>query len=151
MRPAAPPATAMWPAGWCSARVPSALCAGHRRAPDTPQVFYTVTGSAGYMALGDDVGPNVLTSFTGLDKSRSWLPLLANIMVLVHLVPAYQVGGTGWESCGGAGPGTLAGGTAERLPTTPAIPQASPRHARPRPSRTPRCAPSPCSLSWSSS
>lgn len=63
-----------------------------RRAAPRPQVFYTITGLAGYLALGDDVAPNVLTSFTQFSQpSLSWIPLLANVLVLVHLVPAYQV------------------------------------------------------------
>jgi hypothetical protein len=64
--------------------------------PKTPkpprlQVFYLVTGLAGYLALGDAVTPNVLASFTSFrDPATAWLPLLANVLVLVHLGPAYQ-------------------------------------------------------------
>ncbi|KAI8472009.1 MAG: transmembrane amino acid transporter protein-domain-containing protein [Monoraphidium minutum] len=54
-------------------------------------VFYAVTGVTGYLALGDAVSPNVLTSFQFDGPATAWVPLLANVMVLVHLVPAYQV------------------------------------------------------------
>lgn len=57
-------------------------------------LFYVVTGLAGYLALGDAVPPNVLTAFaSGAPGGKlPWLPLLANILVLIHLVPSYQVG-----------------------------------------------------------
>ena len=59
-------------------------------------IFYVATGLSGYLALGDAAPPNVLTAFGGEGSGgggagAAWLPLLANAMVLVHLVPAYQV------------------------------------------------------------
>lgn len=50
-------------------------------------LFYMAVAIAGYMAYGNDVAGNVLNSFV----DPRWLVDMANIMVIVHMVPAYQV------------------------------------------------------------
>jgi hypothetical protein len=42
----------------------------------------------GYLALGNDVPASIVLGF---DSAPIWVTLLANFMVLVHMVPAYQV------------------------------------------------------------
>lgn len=49
--------------------------------------FYLAVAVSGYMAYGNDVAGNILNSF----QTPRWLVDLANIMVIVHLIPAYQV------------------------------------------------------------
>lgn len=42
---------------------------------------------AGYMAFGSSIQPDILTRFAGPD----WVLIWANAMVIIHMVPAYQV------------------------------------------------------------
>lgn len=49
--------------------------------------FYMAVAIAGYMAFGDDVPSNILTGFSG----PRWVVDWANIMVVIHMIPAYQV------------------------------------------------------------
>lgn len=49
--------------------------------------FYIAVAVAGYMAYGNDVAGNILNSFV----SPRWVVDMANIMVIVHMIPAYQV------------------------------------------------------------
>ncbi|KAI8467603.1 MAG: transmembrane amino acid transporter protein-domain-containing protein [Monoraphidium minutum] len=50
--------------------------------------FYVAVSVCGYMALGDTVPDNVLLGFS---NSPDWVSLLANFMVLIHMVSAFQV------------------------------------------------------------
>lgn len=49
--------------------------------------LYMGVAIAGYLALGNDVPPEILTGFNGPE----WVVVLANIAVLVHMFGAYQV------------------------------------------------------------
>ncbi|GBG00553.1 amino acid permease [Raphidocelis subcapitata] len=49
---------------------------------------YALVSVLGYLALGNSVPDNVLVGF---HKSPAWVNILANAMVLVHMVSAYQV------------------------------------------------------------
>jgi amino acid permease len=49
---------------------------------------YLVVSVCGYAALGNDVPASIMLGF---DSAPIWVTLLANFMVLVHMVPAYQV------------------------------------------------------------
>ncbi|KAL4457529.1 hypothetical protein ABPG75_012394 [Micractinium tetrahymenae] len=49
--------------------------------------FYMAVAISGYMAYGNDVSGNILDSF----QTPRWLVDMANIMVFIHLLPAYQV------------------------------------------------------------
>lgn len=49
--------------------------------------FYLAVSVAGYAAFGDDVAGNILHGFT----SPKWVIDWANVMVIIHLVPAYQL------------------------------------------------------------
>ncbi|GAB4815312.1 hypothetical protein N2152v2_002358 [Parachlorella kessleri] len=49
--------------------------------------FYMLVAITGYMAYGNDVAGNILNSFV----TPRWLVDTANIMVIIHLLPAYQV------------------------------------------------------------
>ncbi len=50
--------------------------------------------TAGYLAFGNDVPAYLLTGF----EHPRWLVLTADIMVVVHMLPAYQVWlGTAWD------------------------------------------------------
>ncbi|KAL6766799.1 hypothetical protein ACKKBG_A37395 [Auxenochlorella protothecoides x Auxenochlorella symbiontica] len=49
--------------------------------------FYLAVATAGYLAFGNDVPAYLLTGF----EHPRWLILTANIMVVVHMLPAYQV------------------------------------------------------------
>lgn len=49
--------------------------------------FYMAVAISGYMAYGNDVSGNILNSF----QTPRWLVDMANIMVIIHLLPAYQV------------------------------------------------------------
>lgn len=50
--------------------------------------FYLLVVVLGYMALGNAVPDNVLLGF---HQSPSWVNMLANAMVLVHMISAYQL------------------------------------------------------------
>lgn len=50
--------------------------------------FYLLVSVTGYMALGDTVPDNVLLGFS---SSPDWLNILANAMVLIHMISAWQV------------------------------------------------------------
>ncbi|KAL6767998.1 hypothetical protein ACKKBF_B37390 [Auxenochlorella protothecoides x Auxenochlorella symbiontica] len=49
--------------------------------------FYMAVSVAGYMAFGNAVPGNILNAF---DQPR-WVIDMANIMVVIHMIPAYQV------------------------------------------------------------
>jgi hypothetical protein len=49
---------------------------------------YLVVSICGYAALGNDVPASIVLGF---DSAPIWVTLLANLMVLIHMVPAYQV------------------------------------------------------------
>lgn len=49
--------------------------------------FYLAVAVTGYMAYGNEVQGNILNSFS----APAWLVDMANIMVIIHLLPAYQV------------------------------------------------------------
>lgn len=49
--------------------------------------FYLAVAISGYMAFGNEVAGNVLDSF----NTPRWLVDVANIAVIIHLLPAYQV------------------------------------------------------------
>lgn len=51
----------------------------------TPQ--YLLVSVFGYAALGNDAPASILTGF---DSAPIWVTILANLMVLTHMVPAYQ-------------------------------------------------------------
>lgn len=59
-----------------------------------PHSLRQAVAIAGYMAFGNDVPAYLLTGF---DHPR-WLITMANIMVVVHMLPAYQV----WHGAGSA-------------------------------------------------
>lgn len=46
-----------------------------------------LVGCAGYAAFGNAINSNILEQFTG----PRWLLDVANVLVLLHMVPAYQV------------------------------------------------------------
>lgn len=46
-----------------------------------------LVGCAGYAAFGNAIDSNILDQFTG----PRWLLDLTNVLVLLHMVPAYQV------------------------------------------------------------
>lgn len=50
-------------------------------------LFYLAVAIAGYMAFGNSVPNNILTGFA----NPLWLVAMANVMVVIHLIPAYQV------------------------------------------------------------
>eukprot|EP01023_Acetabularia_acetabulum_P029176 TRINITY_DN27531_c0_g1_i1.p2 TRINITY_DN27531_c0_g1~~TRINITY_DN27531_c0_g1_i1.p2 ORF type:complete len:114 (+),score=7.63 TRINITY_DN27531_c0_g1_i1:151-492(+) len=50
----------------------------------TSLVFYTAVGVAGFVAFGSTVNGNILIS----TRNPKWLVLLANVMVVVHMVGA---------------------------------------------------------------
>ncbi|KAI7843769.1 hypothetical protein COHA_002667 [Chlorella ohadii] len=52
--------------------------------------FYLAIAVSGYAALGQDTPYNILTGFTG-DQVPFWVIDFANVCVLVHMIPAYQV------------------------------------------------------------
>lgn len=52
--------------------------------------FYMAVGVLGFMALGNAVPDNVLLGF---HNAPAWVNVVANVMLLVHLIPAYQVYG----------------------------------------------------------
>ncbi|KAF6259045.1 transmembrane amino acid transporter protein-domain-containing protein [Scenedesmus sp. NREL 46B-D3] len=56
----------------------------------TTFILYVVVSVCGYAALGEDVPASIVLGF---DSAPVWVTLLANFMVLVHMVPAYQVYG----------------------------------------------------------
>ena len=49
--------------------------------------FYLAVAISGYMAFGNTVPSNILTAF----DHPSWVIDCANIMVIIHMIPAYQV------------------------------------------------------------
>ncbi|PSC74067.1 amino acid permease 4-like [Micractinium conductrix] len=49
--------------------------------------FYLAVAVSGYLAYGNDVAGNILDSFA----TPRWLVDMANIAVIIHLLPAYQV------------------------------------------------------------
>ncbi|KAL6766801.1 hypothetical protein ACKKBG_A37400 [Auxenochlorella protothecoides x Auxenochlorella symbiontica] len=49
--------------------------------------LYMAVSVAGYMAFGSSIQPDILTRFAGPD----WVLIWANAMVIIHMVPAYQV------------------------------------------------------------
>ena len=49
---------------------------------------YTICAFSGYMAVGNAVTGDVLVGFPG---APSWLLIVANMMVLLHMVAAVQV------------------------------------------------------------
>lgn len=49
--------------------------------------FYLAVAISGYMAYGNEVSGNILDSF----ETPRWLVDMANIAVIIHLLPAYQV------------------------------------------------------------
>lgn len=49
--------------------------------------FYLAVAIAGYMAFGNSVPGNILTGFS----HPKWVVDWANIMVIIHMIPAYQV------------------------------------------------------------
>lgn len=49
--------------------------------------FYLLVGCAGYAAFGNSIKGNILEEFDG----PTWVLDMANVMVLLHLIPAYQV------------------------------------------------------------
>jgi hypothetical protein len=51
------------------------------------------------MAYGNEVQGNILNSFS----APAWLVDMANIMVIIHLLPAYQVRPCMWQDVGDAG------------------------------------------------
>lgn len=52
--------------------------------------FYLCIGVVGYAAFGDSAPGNLLTGFGFFNPY--WLIDIANVMIMVHLVGAYQVG-----------------------------------------------------------
>lgn len=52
-----------------------------------PFVLLQAVAVAGYMAFGNTIPPNVLTGFS----NPSWLIDLANVMLILHMLPAYQL------------------------------------------------------------
>jgi hypothetical protein len=65
---------------------------------------YLAVSVCGYAALGDNVPASIVLGF---DSAPIWVTLLANLMVLIHMVPAYQVRGQAtrlagaWVCCSG--------------------------------------------------
>ena len=51
-------------------------------------VFYMAVSVTGYMALGNNVPSSIVLGFA---NAPMWATLLANLMVIIHLIPAYQV------------------------------------------------------------
>ncbi|GBF89355.1 hypothetical protein Rsub_02233 [Raphidocelis subcapitata] len=62
-----------------------------RTAFGTAMVLYLATGTAGYIAIGDSVGADVLVEFENEPQIHKVVPLIANIATVVHFFPAYQV------------------------------------------------------------
>ncbi|KAF8062021.1 AAP2 [Scenedesmus sp. PABB004] len=54
----------------------------------TTFTLYLLVSVCGYLALGNAVPSSIVLGFT---SSPLWVQLLANLMVLIHMVPAYQV------------------------------------------------------------
>lgn len=50
-------------------------------------IFYTTVAVLGYLAFGNDVCGDILSCFT----HPKWVIIAANVMVVVHMIPAYQV------------------------------------------------------------
>ena len=50
-------------------------------------IFYLLVGCAGYAAFGNSISGNILEQFDG----PQWVLDMANAMVLLHLIPAFQV------------------------------------------------------------
>ena len=55
----------------------------------TMTIFFLMCGCLGYAAFGNDTQGNMLTSFGFYEPF--WLVDLGNVMIIVHLVGAYQV------------------------------------------------------------
>ncbi|WIA38321.1 hypothetical protein OEZ86_001658 [Tetradesmus obliquus] len=54
----------------------------------TTFILYLAVSVCGYAALGDAVPSSIVLGF---DSAPIWVTLLANFMVLIHMVPAFQV------------------------------------------------------------
>lgn len=49
---------------------------------------YAAVSVTGYLALGNAVPSSIVLGF---DNAPIWVTIMVNLMVLIHLIPAYQV------------------------------------------------------------
>ncbi|GBF89970.1 hypothetical protein Rsub_02676 [Raphidocelis subcapitata] len=62
-----------------------------RTAFSVSMLLYLAAGTAGYIAIGDGVGTDILVEFENEPQIPEVVPLIANVAIIVHFFPAYQV------------------------------------------------------------
>lgn len=60
-------------------------------------LLFAVGGVLSYLALGDNVGKSFLLAFE--DTAPAWVLVLGSAMIVLNMVPAYQVGRRSMHTC----------------------------------------------------